>query len=356
MLDAPSASVLARRLVNTFPTTNLQMSSTFVGQGKSSFVGTEPAVSIIIPTFRRENDLKTVIDRCLRQYTYECAGFEIVVVDNSPERSAELTVEGIDSGDITLRYLHEPKAGISHARNSCIKAAHGHFLALIDDDEIPEPDWLYQLTRTQSVYDADVVFGPVHPRFDMPLGRDRNFLTAFYTYSLSLPTGSPVGVRSTNNALIRRVCLDHWDEPFDTNLGLTGGEDTLFFSKLQAMGKKFVWSAEAIVTETIPAQRITWSTIWKRSFQRGQCRASTPALLSPPRMDKTLFWMGIGAVQLIGLLPIVVLLWLPDRQRALLCAWKMVSGLGKIFWMKRFRPTTYGASVSNTTKISTVLE
>lgn len=303
-------------------------------------------VSIIIPTFRRLDELRAVIDRCLRQYTDDGSPFEIVVVDNSPERSAEPVVEKVDSGDIRLRYFHEARAGISHARNLCFAAARGDFLALIDDDELPRPDWLCHLTRTQRKYDADVVFGPVHPRFETPVGEDCGLPTAFYTYTLPVRTGSPVGVRATNNALIRRASLDCSEEPFDTKLGLTGGEDTLFFSKLKAKGAKFVWSADAVVEETITKERTAWASVWKRSFQRGQCRASTPMLLSPPRWEKTMFWMGVGLVQVVCLLPVIALLWLPDRQRALYCTWKMVSGLGKIFWMKWFRYQAYGIPVS----------
>jgi hypothetical protein len=300
------------------------------------------SVSIVIPTFRRPVDLEKVIHSCLRQSTDDGGPFEIVVVDNSPERSAQVIVEDMATSDIQLRYVHEPRPGISHARNRCFSAAKGEFLAMIDDDEVAAPDWLFNLMRTQRMFDADVVFGPVHPRFDTPLDQDDEFLTAFYTYALPLPTGSDVGVRATNNALIRRGALDSANEPFDTTLGHTGGEDTLFFSKLQARGRRFVWSAEAIVEETVSPDRLQWSKIWHRAFQRGQCRASTPMLLPQPRPDQTLFWMGVGVLQVIGLAPLAALLWLPDRQRALYCTWKMISGVGKIFWMKWFRQKVYG--------------
>ena len=300
-----------------------------------------------MPTFRRVVSLENTIYSCLRQCTDDGSSFEIVVVDNSPEGSAQLVVEGIATDGIALRYVHEPRPGISHARNRCFSAARGELLAMIDDDEIAAPDWLFNLMRTQRMFDADVVFGPVHPRFDVPLGPNEDFLTAFYTYALPLPTGSTVGVRATNNALIRRAALDDDErEPFDTKLGLTGGEDTLFFSKLQAKNARFVWSAEAIVEETISPDRIQLPNVWRRAFQRGQCRASTPMLLPQPRPDQTVFWMLVGVLQVLFLSPIIALLWFLDHQRALYCTWKLVSGIGKIFWMKRFRRKVYGLPVS----------
>lgn len=64
-------------------------------------------------------------------------------------------------------------------------------------------------------------------------------------------------------------------------------------------------------------------------------------LLDPPRRLRTALWMIVGAGQFMGLLPAVCVLWLVDRERALSCAWKMLGGLGKVFWMMRFRPLAY---------------
>ena len=308
-------------------------------------------VSIVLSTYYRNDALEQAISSCLEQQAGEDRLFEIVVVDNSPDRNAEPVIDAIDADGIPLRYFHEPRPGISHARNRCIAEAKGDFIAMIDDDEVAAPDWLLNLMRTQEAFDADVVFGPVHPRFDAAPPEDEGFLTAFYTYTLPLKTGSKVGVRATNNALVRRSAIKNLEEPFDTTLGLTGGEDTLFFSKLKADGAQFIWSAEAIVKETIPADRLDRSKIWHRAFQRGQCRASTPMLLPEPRPTETLFWMMVGAGQIIVLAPMVALLWLPDRQRALYCAWKLVSGVGKIFWMRRFRQEVYGAAASSSSAL-----
>ena len=112
------------------------------------------------------------------------------------------------------------------------------------------------LIRAQQTCDADVVFGPVYPEFERQPERHLRFLQSFYTYTLKRPTGSVVGERSTNNAFVRRDCV-HTPEPFAVDLGLIGGEDTLFFSQLRAQGARFVWCAEAFVTERIPPERTT---------------------------------------------------------------------------------------------------
>ena len=306
----------------------------------------EPEVSIIVPTFCRPDGLRDTLESCLGQRTDLGLPFEIVVVDNAPDASARPIVAGLQAGKVPIRYVHEPRPGISHARNAGFAQARGRLLALIDDDEQASPDLLAHLTRAQRHYGADVVFGPVYPKFEPRPERYVGFLEQFYTYTLTRPTGSPVGERSTNNALVRQACL-RTAAPFDVDLGLTGGEDTLFFRQLRADGARFVWCAEAFVTERIPPERTSWSYVWRRSFQRGQCRASTPMRLDPPRKMHTAFWMVVGAAQFLSLLPAVGALWLVDRQRALYCVWKMTGGLGKVMWMRRFRPQTYGKAAAS---------
>lgn len=340
----PENSVLPRLPFVDFDKRSGKASKSTAQNWQTSSFANGTSVTIVIPTFRRNAYLKKAIESCLGQRTHSGAPFEILVVDNSPERLAEKVVSGYGEEAIEVRYCHEPRPGISHARNRGFAEARGAFLALLDDDEIAHAGWLLHLSQTQARYQADVVFGPVLPHFEHPPKHDLPFFTAFYTYSLEAASGSEVGVRATNNAYIRRACLDdETNDPFDASLGLTGGEDTLFFTKLQARDAKFVWSSEATVEEAIAPGRTEWRAVWERAFQRGQCRASTPMLLSAPRPDRTLFWMAFGAFQLMALLPLAALLWLPNRQHALICTWKAISGLGKILWMKRFRKQAYGA-------------
>jgi succinoglycan biosynthesis protein ExoM len=317
-----------------------QMDSASVSQAPCRPDPAEPEVTIIIPTYQRAESLRGALRSCLMQRMDSAQTFEIVVVDNSPDGSAAAVVADLKQESVPVRYVHEPRPGISHARNTGFARARGRFLALLDDDEQASPNWLGYLIRTQQTCDADVVFGPVYPEFERRPERHLRFLQSFYTYTLKRPTGSLVGARSTNNALVRRACV-HTPEPFAVDLGLSGGEDVVFFSQLCAHGARFVWCAEAVVTERIPPERTHWSYVWRRSFQRGQCRASTPMRLDPPRRLRTAFWMVIGAGQFMALLPAVCVLWLVDRESALSCVWKMIGGLGKVFWMRRFRPQAY---------------
>ena len=64
---------------------------------------------------------------------------------------------------LDIRYFAEPRPGIPVARNRCLEMAaeSSDFIALIDDDEFPMPNWLDQLLSLQCLTRADVVTGSV---------------------------------------------------------------------------------------------------------------------------------------------------------------------------------------------------
>src|SRR5436190_17235112 len=123
--------------------------------------------SIIIPTYNRTDWVARAIRSCLDQEGVE-GGYEIAVVDNNPDGSAADTVAAIAAGSpVPIRYVAEPRPGISHARNTAIAAARGRYLAFLDDDQEAEPGWLAAHHSALRRYDAEVVFGPFHPRFEV---------------------------------------------------------------------------------------------------------------------------------------------------------------------------------------------
>lgn len=90
-------------------------------------------VSIIIPTYYRNENLERAIESAISQ-TYE--PIEIIVVDDSGERYAEPVVQDYD-----VTYIaHERNQGGNPARNTGIMAAEGKYIQLLDDDDrlLPE--------------------------------------------------------------------------------------------------------------------------------------------------------------------------------------------------------------------------
>jgi succinoglycan biosynthesis protein ExoM len=300
----------------------------------------EPMIetSIIIPTYNRADCLVRAIRSCLTQRDVE-AGYEIVVVDNNPDGSAATAVAAITVGSpVPIRYVAEPRPGISHARNTAIAAARGRYLAFLDDDQEAEPGWLAAHLSALRRYDADIVFGPFHPRFEISDAAVPPYARGKYTRDENMPTGSPMPARSpllgspgiSNTLIARERCLDD-AEPFRPALGFAGGEDTLLFRQLLRRGCKMVWCAEARVRETIPAERLTTLYLLRRAFNNGQISASTWGALDPPARGRMLLVMAAGIVQAaLFALPAMVLR-LCNHPRWLPFAAQVAGGLGKIF-------------------------
>ena len=293
--------------------------------------------SIIIPTYRRPDCLVRAIRSCFDQQ-HAGGDYEIIVVDNNPDGSAaEIVAELVAGSAVPLRYVAEPRPGISHARNTAIAAAQGRYLAFLDDDQEAEPGWLNALLTAQREFAADVVFGPFHPVFSVPDNEVPALARAKFTRDEAMPTGSSMPARSplfgspgiSNTLLVRDRCFLA-PEPFHPALGFAGGEDTLLFRQLLRRGCKMIWCAEALAREAIPTERLTNGYLLRRAFNNGQISASTWGALDPPARGAMLLVMAAGVVQ-AGLYALPALLArVCNHPRWLPCAAQVASGLGKI--------------------------
>jgi glycosyltransferase involved in cell wall biosynthesis len=288
-------------------------------------------VSVVIPTFRRPELLRAAVGSVLEQRGL-VVGVEVIVIDNDHAKSAERTVADLaGSPAMVLRYLCEPRPGISHARNAGVAASRGSYIAFLDDDEVAPPGWLASLLSTMRDTAADIVVGPVRPRFPAGMAVS-SYARRIYDRDARAPTGQPVEWFGIGNALLRRDRCLAAAVPFDPRFGLSGGEDTIFLARLRERGRRIVWCAEAAVTEVIPQNKLTSGYLLRRAFRTGQTTAFLPSALANPRWSAVLRWMLIGAMQvcIYGAWSIVLR---PFGRDAWLTAMaKAASGLGKIMW------------------------
>jgi glycosyltransferase involved in cell wall biosynthesis len=90
--------------------------------------------SVVIPTFRRPSELTEAISSALGQHE---VSIEVIVVDDSPEGSAEEVVKGFADSRITYLRNPAPTGGIpSVVRNIGWPLAGGKYVHFLDDDDI----------------------------------------------------------------------------------------------------------------------------------------------------------------------------------------------------------------------------
>lgn len=240
----------------------------------------EPYVTVCACTYRRPQGLRALL-RGLAAQRFEEASrprFDVVIVDNEGStQAAAICSEVARATELAVRYVEEPRRGISYARNACLDhvASDADFLAMIDDDEVPEPDWLEQLLRAQARADADVVRGAVVPVF--PDGapswiRDGNFFgwpKRGRAGTVPLTDGAELASASSNNALVRIAAVRALELRFDPTLALTGGEDALFFRQMKLAGCRIIYAAGARVREIVPPDRATFAYLFRLHYGQG---------------------------------------------------------------------------------------
>lgn len=96
-------------------------------------------ISVVIPTYNRAATLQQTLRALLRPLE-RAARLEILVIDDGSSDNTAAVVTGMRVPDgMTLRYLHQDRAGAGRARNRGIKEASGHLLLFIDDDIVASP-------------------------------------------------------------------------------------------------------------------------------------------------------------------------------------------------------------------------
>lgn len=225
-------------------------------------------VAICVCTFRRRALLRELLSGIaqLEFRKVQAPQIEIVVVDNDQNASAR-EVCASAFARWPLKYVVETKRGITHARNRAIaEAGLVEFVAFIDDDEVPSVRWLDELLWVQTEFNADVVSGPVSPRY-APEVADWVKRGRFFDARVSA-TGTPRQVCATNNVLIGSHVFERVAR-FNDAFALSGAEDTNFFLRVRQAGYKIVWSQESVVFEAVPAARGTLGWILRREYQTG---------------------------------------------------------------------------------------
>lgn len=110
-------------------------------------------VSIIVPIYKSEYFLPTLIDSMLGQ-TYN--NLEIILVDDeSPDNSGKICDEYAQKDD-RIVVIHKKNGGCSEARNTALKIVTGDYLTFIDGDDWMEPDCIEYLVKLLEDNDCDM--------------------------------------------------------------------------------------------------------------------------------------------------------------------------------------------------------
>jgi glycosyltransferase involved in cell wall biosynthesis len=226
-------------------------------------------ITVCVCTYKRPELLRELLKALSEQVTSPLT-FDVVVVDNDVNRSSQQIVQKFAApSSLTVAYDCEPERNIASTRNRAVKHATGDFIAFVDDDECPPPDWLRLLFDTLRTSGADAVLGPVVPSF--PVGAPTWLTKGQFFYRQRFPTGTVIQAEHarTGNVLMRRSMFVDGELWFDPALGRSGGEDSDFFARQCRKGRVLVWCDEAEVPEVVPPERWTIAFHLRRLWRSG---------------------------------------------------------------------------------------
>jgi succinoglycan biosynthesis protein ExoM len=271
-----------------------------------------PAVSLCIPTFRRPDGLTKLLAH-VAGLNYR-GPLAVVVVDNDcEERAGEAVVRAAaPKFPFPLTAVVEPRRGQTYAYNAAFGAAcripGTEYVAVLDDDEYPDPGWLTEMIKVAIGYEVDIVGGPVFPVFDEPGHWLAN--TAALYEPRRYATGLVDMIYGAGSMVIRRDVLEAYlDEPFSNAFAFTGGSDLDFFMRCRREGRSFAWADEARVLETVPASRTSVRWLLLRGFRAGTDRTRIDRNFANGARDRVKRWVkGSGLIARgIALLPLALL-------------------------------------------------
>jgi glycosyltransferase involved in cell wall biosynthesis len=249
-------------------------------------------ISVIIPTFRRPGQLSEAIASVLGQTGVTV---EVIVIDDSPEASAEDVIGRI--GDARVRYLKNPKpsGGVPGAvRNLGWPLARGAFIHFLDDDDIvPEGHYAVVTKAFADHAEAGVVFGRIEPFGDAPAAQMQHerayFANAARCALLCSRFGPKWGFTAgmlfrdslliCSACVIRRECVEQAGG-FDPRMRL--GEDADFYTFafrnwgaffIDRVSLRFRVSNPSMMHSIVPDPKQTIQLIETRQLTYGRYRA-----------------------------------------------------------------------------------
>lgn len=204
-----------------------------------------PAISVLIPVYNVEEYLEECVESILQQSHQD---FEIILVDDFSSDNSRSICEKLKAKDSRIRTIyHSHNKGVSAARNTCLRAAIGKYIAFVDSDDLVKPDYLREMYEIAEKTDADVVAtggreyklndkGEWVEGIKIEIAKEPAFLTEDLTERLTIMAAFKLSP-SVWSKLIRRSVIE---ENEICHFEAIQFEDVLFHFPLLYSAKKYV--------------------------------------------------------------------------------------------------------------------
>jgi len=251
----------------------------------------------------------------------------VCVVDNHADGEGAAVCEKLPSDyPYPVHAMVEPQPGISPARNMVVNKAlelNPTYLAFLDDDERPEPQWLSELLRVQNATQADAVGGPTLSEFPDGIS-DEVKQNPYFGADLGIADEASCQLQAAGNFLIKADVIKTMAPTFfHPAFAQSGGEDLAFFTQLAKDGARMHWAANAIVHEAVPENRLTKSWMKSRVVGIANSRVRVMQMLEPGVLHAAIRGLKTVALGSVAAATSLIGFIVPNkREQAAMLRWK----------------------------------
>jgi len=224
----------------------------------------QPFFSIIVPTYRRTQQLATCL-AALAKLEYPGDHFEVIVVDDGGGGALDAVVAPV-KGSLSVTLLRQSHVGPSGARNAGAAKAKGEYLVFTADDCMPAENWLSTLaTRVVAEPDSAVGGAIINALPDNRYSTATHLLIEYlYSYYNALPGAAQF---FTPNNLAVPTDRYHAIGGFNESFVRATGEDREFCDRWTRHGYRMLYAPEVIVTHAHP---LTLRAFVRQHFNYGR--------------------------------------------------------------------------------------
>jgi GT2 family glycosyltransferase len=243
---------------------------------------TEPRLTACLCTHNRPAYVRDCLAG-LRAQTVGLDRFGVLVVDSGSAAAARAELAGIVAAHPTARLITLDQPGVSLARNAGAREAGTGYIAYIDDDAVPAPDWIERIIAAirEAPRPPAVIGGRILPLWEAPLPgwwpeQLRGVLSIIETEgcgeyrSPEVPaTLEPYGANITVSVPVMLAAGG-----FGTTVGrraniLLSDEEVQLAWRLQDAGHPVRFDSRIVVQHRIQAVRLTPAWLLSRLYWQG---------------------------------------------------------------------------------------
>ncbi len=301
-------------------------------------------VSVVVPTYSmdRYDDFSECLDALLSQ-TYD--DVEIVaIVDGNEEVHTRVQQEYGEYDNVVIYANHDDAGPLSRTNMGAVQAS-GDIVAMMDDDAVPDEDWVAALVDAYERHDALAVGGRIEPEW--VAGEAEYIPEEFYFLIGATHRGFPDEEQEVRNTFGANLSFKR-----DVFLKLGGiklggidpsevqGRETEFCARLNRIyDEKVIYNPDAVVRHKIYQYRKEPRWLVERAFWQGYSKRAMEQLV-PDSSDEESNQLRRLLLEFIPK-RLLFLLLRPSKTKAsqllMLVVLLAVTGIGYLYGLVRWR-------------------